>query len=360
MRTVQLPFYVRLPLVLASIVLICYILSEVSIIFIPLTFALFFAILLYPLARFFEEKLRFNKGASALVSVLLFVSLLGGFLYFFIEQFISFSNDFPRLKSRFEEIFNDIQHWISSKMHITSHQQSDYINRAASSIVETTAYSLRSVFYSITTVVLLTIFIILFTFFLLYHRRLLKKFVLHLFSEQHRDKVNEIISETKSMINSYILALMVEMVLVSIVNCSMFLIMGIQYAFLLGIMAAVMNIIPYIGIYTSIVIAFLVTFANSSGGMAVEVAIGLFCVHLIDSNMLMPRLVGGRVKMNPFITIIAVMFGEFLWGVAGMFLFIPIIGIIKLICERVEGLEAWGILIGVEEKPEKKVKIKKN
>jgi predicted PurR-regulated permease PerM len=175
----------------------------------------------------------------------------------------------------------------------------------------------------------------------------------------HREKVNEVISETRSMINSYVVGLVIEMVLLSIVNCSMFAIMGIQYAVLLGLMAAVLNIIPYLGIYTSIVICVLVTIANSTPGIALEAGAGLFIVHLLDSNILFPRIVGGRVKMNPFITIVAVIVGEFLWGIPGMFLFIPITGIIKLVCERVEGLEAWSILIGVDDTNPKQKKPKK-
>ena len=274
-------------------------------------------------------------------------------------QFISFSEDLPMLQSRFQEIFKELQHWVSVSFHITTRVQTDYLNKSASTMVESAAYSLRNVFFSVTTILLWTIFIFLFTFFMLLYRKLLKKFVLHLFSEQHREKVGEIIVETKGMINGYIFALLLEMVLLSIVNCTMFLIMGIKYAMLLGVMAAVLNIIPYLGIYSSIVVSFLITFANSTGNMAIEVGIALFCVHLVDSNFLMPRLVGGRVKMNPFITILAVMVGEFIWGVPGMFLFIPITGILKLIFERVEGLQAWGILIGEDEKEVKVKKVKK-
>ena len=350
MKTFQLPFYARLPLILLAVLLIYVMLNSASGIFIPLTFSLFLAILLFPFTRFLEQKLHFGKSLAALVSVLVFLLLLGCFVYFFTLQFISFSQDLPMLKQRFEVIFTDLQQWLSFKFHITTRVQTDYLNKSASSIVESAAYSLRNVFFSVTTILLWTIFIFLFTFFMLFHRRLLNKFMLHLFSVKHREKVSEIIMETKGMINGYILALLIEMVLVSTINCTMFLIMGIKYAMFLGIMAGVLNIIPYLGIYTSILISMLVTFANSTGNMALEVAIGLFSVHLIDSNVLMPRLVGGRVKMNPFITILAVMVGEFIWGVPGMFLFIPITGIIKLICERVEGLEAWGILIGVEEK----------
>ncbi len=108
--------------------------------------------------------------------------------------------------------------------------------------------------------------------------------------------------------------------------------------------------IPYLGFYTATVICMLVTFANSSSGAALQVGAGLLIVHMLDANVLFPRIIGYRVKMNPFITILAVIMGQHLWGVPGMFLFIPVVGIIKLICERVEDLKAWAILIGVDEK----------
>jgi hypothetical protein len=96
----------------------------------------------------------------------------------------------------------------------------------------------------------------------------------------------------------------------------------------------------------------LVTFANNSAHQAMWVGIFLLIVHFIDANILMPRIVGSRVKMNAFVTIIAVIVGEYVWGVAGMFLFIPITGIFKIISSRVEGMKPWATLIGTEEKEE--------
>ena len=355
----MLPFYARLALILLAIVLIFIILSEASNIFIPLVFALLISILLYPLNNFFEKKLHLGRIWSAVFSVTLFVSAMTGFIYFLAIEIIGFSSDFPQLRKRFQVMFDNLQHWLSFKLHITNRQQSDYMNRYTSNLLESAAHSASNVFISVTGILLLTVFVLIFTFFMLYHRKLLKRFVLHLFNAPDREKVSEVIMETKSMINAYVLGLVIEMILISIVTSAMFLIMGIQYAVLLGVMAAVLNIIPYLGFYTSIIICMLVTFANSTGNMALEVGIGLFIIHLLDANILFPRIIGGRVKMNPFITIIAVIVGEFLWGVPGMFLFIPIAGIMKLICERVEGLEAWALLIGVEdvEKPKRKVKI---
>jgi predicted PurR-regulated permease PerM len=293
-----------------------------------------------------------------LLSVLLFFLVLSSFIYFIILQMISFSADFPILRLRFIEILDGVQHWLSHKLYITSRQQTEYVNRSTTSVLEGVAQSLRNVFFSVTGGILKLLFIHIFTFFILYHRRLLMKFVLHLFREEHRPKVNEVVMETKSMINAYVLGLVIEMGILSIVNCTMLLIMDIRYALLLGVMASVLNIIPYLGIYTAIIISMMVTFANSTVNMAFVVGLGMFIVHVFDANVLFPRIIGGRVKMNPFITILAVIVGEYIWGVPGMFLFIPIAGIMKLICERVEGLEAWAYLIGVEER-EIKPKIKK-
>ena len=356
MSTVKLPFYARLPLILLSVVLIFFILRLGDDIFIPLVFALLISILLFPFTRFLENKLHLGRAGAAIISVVLFVSALTSFVYFLALQLIRFSDDLPLLRERFQHMFDGLQHWLSYKLHINNRQQTDYINRSTNSVLESVGHSISNVFVSVTGIMLLFIFVLIFTFFMLYHRKLLMRFVLHLFSVEHRPKVNEVIIETKSMIYSYVLGLMIEMVVISVVNCSMFMIMGIQYAMLLGVMAAVLNIIPYLGIYTSIVICMLVTFANSTGNAALAAGFGLFVVHLLDANILFPRIVGGRVKMNPFITIIAVIVGELLWGIPGMFLFIPITGIIKLICERVEGLEAWGLLIGVEEVEKKHIR----
>jgi AI-2 transport protein TqsA len=353
MREIKLPFYARLPLTLLALVLIFIILKEASGIFIPLTFALLIAILLFPLNRFFENRCRFSRLLASLLSVVLFIVAAGSFIYLFAIQVIGFSSDIPLIRKRFSEMFSSLQHWLSYRLHITTHEQADYMSKAGSTLVQSAASSISGLFVSVSGILLLIIFTLIFTFFILYHRRLLMRFVLHLFSPHNREKVNDVISHTKTMINAYVLGLVTEMLLLSVVTCITFALMGIQYAILLGLMASILNIIPYIGIYTCVVLTMLVTFANSGGGTALEAGAVLLIIHILDSNILFPRIVGGRVKMNPFITIVAVIVGEFLWGIPGMFLFIPVTGIIKLVCERVEGMEAWAILIGVDETPKR-------
>jgi predicted PurR-regulated permease PerM len=356
---VKFPFYARLALTLLAVVLVFYIMHIGSRIFIPLVFALLISIFLYPVNRFFELKLRMGRIGSALTSVVLFFTVFIVFVYFLILQILNFTRDFPALRARFHEIFTNFQHWLSYKFQIDSKLQTDYINTSLSGFFESAARSAGNMVSSAISVILLLVFIFLFTFFMLYHRRLLMRFVLHVFNVRYRGKVQEVVMETKSMINAYVLGLVIDVVLLSIVHYVMFLIMGVQYALLLGVMASVLNIIPYLGIYMSVVLVMLVTIVNSSVGLASQAVIGLFIVHVLDANILMPKIVGGKVKMNPFITIVAVITGEAVWGVPGMFLFIPLTGILKIICSRVEDLEAWTLLMGEEEmeRPKEQIKI---
>lgn len=350
METLKLPLYAKIALALLAVVLVCGILSIGSGIFIPLFFGLLCAILLYPLNKFVEGTLRLGRTLSPLVCVAVFAAALVGFVYFLAIQLAGFSEDFPALRKRFFAMMASLQHWMHYKLHMNNSQQTEYLNRAGAEIMGSVTHSVSGLFVSVSGLFILVVFVFIFTYFMLYYRRLLVRFCLHLFSEANRPKVYQVIVETKRMIYAYVFGLVIEMAVISVVNCTMFLVMGLQYAVLLGLMAAVLNIIPYLGIYTSIAITFLVTFANSNLNLAVEAALGLFVVHLLDSNIFFPRVVGGRVKMNPFITILAVVVGEFIWGIPGMFLFIPITGMIKLVCEKVEGLEAWALLIGVEDK----------
>jgi predicted PurR-regulated permease PerM len=351
----RLPFYVKLALNLLALTLVVMMLILGKNIFVPLVLSLLVAMLMYPLNRFLEKKLHFARGLAVTICILIFMVTLVGFVFFIGQQISVFADDAPELQIRFQKIFADMQHWFSATFHVNRTQQNTYLNESTSNLAQSVTSVVTNLLSSLSGILLLFVFVFIYTFFILYYRLLLIRFLLHLFSPQHRPKVQEVIMEGKLMINGYIGGLLIEMLLVGAVNCILLLTLGVKYAILLGIIAAVLNIIPYIGFYSSIVLTVIVTFANSSLNHALEAGIGLFVVHLIDSNILLPRIVGARVKMNPFVTILAVVIGEYIWGISGMFLFIPITAILKLICERTPGLEAWAILIGVEEK-EKKVK----
>lgn len=356
---IVLPFYARFALALLSVVLIIFLMHEAKTILIPLFFSLLISLMLLPITQWLERR-KLPRSLAALISILLFVTVIAGLFLFMGQQISDFTNDLPMLGQRLQSWAGDLQTWINDKYHLNYSRQIEYLNRAAAGIFNYASTIAQVFFLALGGFVIWTIFVFIFSFFMLTHRSLLKKFVVCLFSDRHRSRVNEVMRETKQLANGYVLGLMIEMGVVAVLNVVVLLIFGIKYALLLGILAAVLNIIPYIGIYTATAIAALVTISNSTPGHALTVIIILIIVHFIDANILLPRIVGSHVKMNPLITIVAVLSGSILWGLSGTFLFIPLTAMLKIIFERVDGLKPWAILMGTEEeekKPEKKPEI---
>jgi predicted PurR-regulated permease PerM len=347
-QEVKLPFYVRLACLLLSIILIVFIMHVGESIIIPLFFSLLIALVLLPITKWLERH-RLPRSLAAIISILLFIIVIGSLFYFLGAQIGDFSKDLPQLGARMQAWVHELQGWVATKYHMDASRQLQYLNKGAADFARYASVIAQALLLAVGGFAIWTIFVFIFTFFILTHRGLLNNFITCLFQRKDQPRVNEILNETRLLANGYVLGLLIEMVIVAVLNCTAFLILGVRYALLLGILAAVLNIIPYLGIYTATAIAALITLSNSTPNHAFIVIIILLAVHLVDSNVLMPRIVGRRVKMNPLITIVAVLMGHLLWGIPGMFLFIPLAGILKIIFERVDGLKPWAILMGTEE-----------
>ena len=166
------------------------------------------------------------------------------------------------------------------------------------------------------------------------------------FSEHHTERVKDILAKTKRVIKGYIVGLFIEMLIVAAMNCIGFFILGVKYALLLGVIAALLNLIPYLGIFTACLLSLLITFTTATPSTVLGVAVVLIIVHIIDSNILLPKVVGSKVKINALVTILGVILGSTIWGIPGMFLAIPIIAILKVIFDGVDSLNPWGMLLG--------------
>ncbi len=344
---IKFPFYARVALTLFAIALIVLFMWMGKSILIPLFFAFLVSILLHPVVRFFE-RIVFPWVVSALVTIMIFLVMVGGVFYFFSRQVVHLSKDLPRLQAKVSERIQDAQDWIYNKYHINNSDQSVYIKKTVNGFMGSAVNSAATTFVGIAETLILMIFFFIFTFFILYHRRLLMRFLLALFDESHNKRVGVIVIKVRLLINSYILGLLMEMLVLVLLIFTTLMIFGIKYALLLSVLAAVMNIIPYFGIYISMAIAMLVTIASGTGGGAVTVGIVFLSAHFIDANIILPRIVGGQVKLNPFVTLLTVLVGHLLWGIPGMFLFIPLTAMVRLVSEEIPAMKPWAIIMGEE------------
>lgn len=348
-RKLVLPFYLKLLSTLLILICLGYIALIGQPVLEPLLFALLVSTILLPPAKFLENRLNFPRSLSCIVSILLF--LLSVAILFFVlgSQLSRLSEDWPAFQQQLQDSIKELQKWITAKYGIKYKEQVSYLDKAMTDSLGAGTSMLGQTILSISSTVLLFVFTLLYTFFLLYYRTHISTFFVRLFHENHKPVVLEIFEQVQFIVKKYMLGLLIQIILVSGMAFAAYSLIGIKYAIMLALITGIFNIIPYIGIASSALLTCLITFATSSGSHVLFVIIAIVVIHLIDSNFIMPKVVGSKVQINSLIALLGLVIGELLWGISGMFLSIPVIAIIKIVFDRVETLNVWGYLLGEEE-----------
>ena len=345
----QLPFYIRFTLQLIMITLLGVILIYGKTLFVPLAFSILLAILLLPITNFLERKALFPKALANISSVMVAMAVIGTVIWFLSHQIAVFLKDIPALRANLEVHYETLQHWIQQKFHISETQQTSIINSATPDAKTTGTNMIGATFFTITNTLFYTIVVAIYTFLILHYRHTIKRFLLTVFRPQEEQNVTEVLQESKGIVQKYMTGLIIEMAIVAVANTLVLMIIGVKYAIFLGVFSAILNIIPYVGILTGIVFSCLVTLTTSVHlSDVLWIIIGFEIIHFIDCNFLMTRIVGSKVKINALVTIMGVVMGGTLLGLPGIFLALPVIAILKIIFDRVEGLKPWGMLMGDE------------
>lgn len=354
MKILKFPFIANLALALVSLIAIGYLLWLGQSVIAPFFLAFLLAMLFLPFANFLERKLRFPRSVSSLRSLLGMIIVLGGLGYFFGAQLSNFSNDIPQLQNQFTTVFHELQGWISATFHLNAEKQFDYLNQGLDKLLSSSGLILGITLGIFSTSVGFFFFALLFFIFVLNYRRVLNNFIINVFADKHREKVQEAVREIQAMTRSYITGVCIQICIVSLLTSIILSLLGVKYAILLGVLTGLLNVIPYIGIAISLVISCFIAFATATPVTCFYVILGYLGVHAVDGNIILPFVVGSKVKINALFSFIGIIVGEQLWGISGMFLCIPALAIIKIIFERVEGIRPWGQLLGESEKPDKK------
>jgi len=340
------PFYHRLSHTLLSLGLLALGLYLGQDIWVPLALSVLLAVLLRPVEGWLVKR-GVHKVAAITLAVLLAMLVLAAITAFISMQIAGFADDWPKLQRNLTQFYNDAKRWVRREYHVSNREQDKYIKQAQEQLVQNLQGSgsglLSTILGPLGTLTLLPIY----AFLLLYYRTMLVNAIVALFDRQHTSRVREVLGQVKVVIQSYTVGLLLEATVITGLTAVGLMVIGVQYAVLLGVITALLNLIPYIGVLIASAMTIMVSMANSDGSGSILWIIVLFsAVQFIDNNFVYPFVVGGKVKVNALVSIIGVLIGGALAGVSGMFLSIPIIAILKVIFDRVEGLEPWGLLIG--------------
>lgn len=346
MNPKKLPFIANLALALISIIGVGYLLIIGQSVIAPFFLAFLLALLFLPFARFLERKLRFPRLLSTFSSVLIIIAVIAGLSLFFSSRFADFSHDLPHLKDQFQALFHDTQDWVNVTFQVNVDQQFDYLNKGLDKLLSSSGAILGFTFSMFTTSLGFLFFCIIFFVFILSYRRVLYNFIIKVFAEEHKSKVEEAVLQVENMTKSYLIGVCFQIIIVGILASTVLSVIGVKYAILLGVLTGLLNIIPYVGIIVSGGIACLFAFATASPITLLYVVIGYTGVHLVDGNIILPFVVGSKVQINALFTFIGIIVGASLWGISGMFLCIPAMAIFKIIARKSDNLRPWGYILG--------------
>lgn len=340
-----MPAYLKLTLVMLGLIAFFFILWIGQDILAPLVFATILAIVLNPLVNRFS-RMGVNRVVAIVIALIVALAVIAGLIYFLSSQVAHFSESFPVVKVKFKSLIDESIQWTAQYFNVKEQAIRDWLSRAkakgmenGSALVGSTLSTLGGVFAF---VFLLPVYI----FMILFYKSLLLEFITRLFPREQHAMVGEVLLQTRSLIQRYLVGLLLEAVIVAVLDSVGLLVIGIDYAILLGVIAALLNVIPYIGGIVAISLPMLMAIATKSPTAALLVLVVYSAVQFVDNHYIVPMIVASRVKLNALVSIVVVLFGGALWGISGMFLAIPLTAIVKVICERVDPLQPFGYLLG--------------
>jgi predicted PurR-regulated permease PerM len=322
-----------------------YVLHLGQAIVIPLIFATLIAILLNPIVNFLSRK-GINRIIGITITIFSALILLSALAYFVGFQIASFSDSLPEFKQNFNLLAEDFINWISDAFKIDKLKINSWITKIKSEGLTNSTVVIGQTAGAMGGLLIVLVLMPVYIFLILFYESLLLDFISQLFEKDKHKEVADVLSKTKSLIQSYLIGLLIELVIVAALNSLGLFIIGIKYAILLGIIAAILNIIPYIGGIIAIGLTMSIAIAIKSPASALWVFVAHLIVQLIDNYFIMPKIVASKVKINALVSIVVVLIGGALWGVAGMFLSIPLTAIVKVISDHVEQLQPFGFLLG--------------
>ena len=336
------PFYLKSTVLLLGLTLFVFVLFSLREIMVPLAFSLLLAILLNPLVTRLE---RWKVPRVLAISISLFLAaiVILGIGYFLVSQLANFTDELPTLKTKTTELFTTLQKWLSREFGVNLKKQQQMLAELESDMKPWIGTALGSMAETLGMIFLMPVYAFLF----IYYKKLLLNFMYELFSQENSVELTNVLSQTRTAIQSYMVGLILEAIAVATLNCAALMILGVKYAILLGVLGAVLNVLPYIGGIIAIALPLIIATITGDGYQTqLGIIIAYLVIQFIDNHFLVPLIVSSRVRINALVSIVIVLLGGALWGIPGMFLSIPFTGVVKIIFDQVPELKPWGKVLG--------------
>ncbi len=343
---VKLPAYFKFVIILLGIVLVFMIMQAAQAILAPLVVSGFLAILVSPFTSW-QEKKGMPRILAILISLIALAAFIAGAIYFFYNQMLGFAPELTAIEGRINDLIESINIFLAQNIEgvvpISMDNIRETIFQQVYANMDQLTRGIIATAGTLTMVFIMPVYIFLF----LYFRDFLAEFLKRAFSEKYSDKVAKVLNKVKFVVQNYIVGMFIVICILAVLNSIALYSLGIKHALLFAVFAAFLNVIPFLGPFIGATLPIMYALlVKDSLWYPFGVFLSFYVIQLMESNIFTPGIVGGKVSMNPLMTIITLIVGYFVWGIIGMILFIPGMAILKVIFDEIEGMEPYGFLLG--------------
>lgn len=336
--------------VLAVLVLLVLILVYARPFLVPLTFAALLAMLLLPMVRGLERK-GVSRGIACLAGVLSVMGVIALFIFFVTWQFSNFTDDATKIEQQLTKKYQDVQGFISEKAGITPQKQQQIIKEEQKSSPGRTGKMITGVLAGAGSLLASTVLVLVYIFLMLYYRDRLRRTLLRLVPGSEKRTAEEALGDIQQVTQKYLSGMALMIASLWVMYGIGFSIAGVKNALFFAVLCGVLEIIPFVGNITgTLLTAGMALVQGGDSNILIGILVTYGLVQFIQTYILEPLVVGSKVDINPLFTIIGIVAGEQLWGIPGMILAIPLVGIFKIVCDHVDALNPYGYLLGQDKK----------
>ncbi|MCL9808355.1 AI-2E family transporter [Flavobacterium luminosum] len=332
---------------LVSIIAIVFILYIMQPFLVPLFISLILSIMVYPIVQFLEVKLRFNRIISALTVLLILGIIIGILIWLISVQISDFVNKSDLYTNRLTALYDEIFQYLEAHFGINEKQLLSQSDIKFEALLKDNFSRIGNLLSSSTSILSDLFLIPIYIFFFLLYRNFFVEFIHKAFPEKNNKLLNIILDQIYDVQKSYLLGLFTVMLIVGLLNSIGLLVLGIENAFFFGFLAALLLLIPYIGIIIGSLLPAVVALATKDSVWYSVGVIGVFgFVQFLEGNFITPKITGSKVSVNAFVSILSLILFSMLWGTSGMILALPITASLKIIFDHTPSLRPYGFLIG--------------
>lgn len=314
--------------------------------FVPLVYALFISFLLYPIV-YWMEKHRIPRFLAITLSLMLLIVFVSGVVALLYSQAREFLSQWQNLQPLVINTMGQVEAYLHDTLHIPVAITDKWFENAINTFgVQLFAGVGSTVYVSVLSAVKLFL-IPVYTALILYNRKQLLDFVFSLFPDEERAEINNILHGAVYTFHHFIKGMVTVYIMVGTLNSIGLYLLGVPNAILFGFIASILTFIPYVGIIVGSLLPVTVAWAMHGNILYALGVVAVFAfVQVLEANVIFPMAVSHRLKLSTLFTLLAIFAGGILWGVSGMILFIPILGIIKLILEKLPPYQHIAKLLG--------------